>query len=345
VCGHGANSGSPWPKGVTIANASIAPSAGKVNRQWAAYRRDTRDGNHADWFQRPRVLEDLPLSHGLVFGAFVVLSNRRGELRISTRALAAYTGLSEAQVRRAIRRLITVRLIEVVRVGCGPAATVYLLRWRARSFPHPNASSSLKKSSSEKNHDKSNPTDTRRCPPQAQPSRLELPVSEQGRRWALGKIRRELLEWGIPGKARGELMAGIAFSLTRAIKTRKIRTGRELGQVTRYILATLDQDPELRASQLAKRDNRALYSGAALIVARAVARVKRDREAEQATKELLGRIRRERDAAKRGWIVNSDPLDGKRMPVGGGESLGIPISSAWLSPLISRLPLQNLRST
>jgi len=321
-----------------LSKARISLAGGKVKPGKVRSTRDTRDGNHADWFQRPRVLEDLPLSHGLVFGAFVVLSNRRGELRISTRALAAYTGLSEAQVRRAIRRLIAVRLIEVVHVGCGPAATVYLLKWRARSFPHPNASSSLKKSSSEKNHDKSNPTDTRRCLPQAQPSQLELPVSERGRRWALGRIRGELLRWGISGKARGELMAGIAFSLTRAIKTRKIRTGRELGQVTRYILATLDQDPELRASRLVKRDKRALYSGAAMIVARAVARVERDRAEELATAELLRRIHRERDAAKRAWTsLRIVSLGTGHKPSKAAWCLGSPTSRAWPSPLVSRL--------
>lgn len=102
-------------------------------------------------------------------------------------------------------------------------------------------------------------------------------------------------------------MAGIANSLTRAIKTRKIRTGRELGQTVRLILAILDQDPELRASQLAKRDKRALYSGAGMIVARAVAQVERDREAEQATQELVARIRREREEAKRSWAAFNRP--------------------------------------
>lgn len=285
-------------------NGSIALAGGEVKWKLAASPGDTRDGN---WFTLPRVLRDLPLSCRLVFGAFLALSNRGGELRMSTRALATYTGLSEAQVRRAIRRLIAVQLLKVVHVGRGSVATVYHLKWRTWSFPQPSASSPLKKSLSEKNHDKGNPTDTHGRLPQAQPPQLGRPVSEQGRRWALGTIRRELLRWGIPGKARGELMAGIAFSLTRAIKTCKIRTGRELGQVTRYILATLDQDPELRASQLAKRDKRALYSGAALIVARAVARVERDREAERATQELLAEIRKEREEARRSWAAFNRP--------------------------------------
>jgi len=171
--------------------------------------------------------------------------------------------------------------------------------------------------------EKINLADTRRCPPQAQPLRLGRPVSEQGRRWALGTIRRELLRWGIPGKARGEIMAGIANSLTRAIKTRKIRTGRELGQTVRLILATLDQDPELRASQLVKRDKRALHSGAGMIVARAVARVERDREAEQATQELLAEIRKEREEARRSWAAFNRPkLEAearKRQELGGDQ--------------------------
>jgi len=303
-----------------LSEPSIARAASHVKWKLAASPGDTRDGN---WFTLPRVLRDLPLSCRLVFGAFLALSNRGGELRMSTRALATYTGLSEAQVRRAVRRLIAVQLLKVVHVGRGSVATVYHLKWRTRSFPQPSASSPLKKSLSEKNHDKGNPPDTRRCPPQAQPLRLGLPVSEQGRRWALGHIRQELLRWGIPGKARGEIMAGIANSLTRAIKTRKIRTGRELGQTVRLILATLDQDPELRASQLAKRDKRALYSGAAMIVARAVAQVERDREAEQATTELVAEIRKEREEARRSWAAFNRPkLEAearKRQELGGDQ--------------------------
>jgi len=114
----------------------------------------------------------------------------------------------------------------------------------------------------------------------------------------LGTIRWELLRWRIPGKARREIVAN---SLTRALKARKIRTGRELGQAVRLILATLDQDPELRASRLAKRNTRAMYSGAAMTVAQAVAQVERDRKAEQTARELLAEIHREREEARRAW--------------------------------------------
>ena len=108
-------------------------------------------------------------------------------------------------------------------------------------------------------------------------------------------------------------MGGIANALTRAIKAHRIRTGRELGQTVRLILTTLDQDPELRASQLAKRDKRALYSGAAMIVARAVAQVERDRVEELATQELLTEIRREREEARTAWrevVTNVPPKRG-----------------------------------
>jgi len=118
-------------------------------------------------------------------------------------------------------------------------------------------------------------------------------VTERGRRWALGTVRRELRQWGISGKDRGKIVAGIANSLTRAIKTHRIKTGRELGQAVRLILAILDRDPELRASKLARREGRALYGATSAIVARAVAQVERGRRAEEGTKQILARIRRE----------------------------------------------------
>lgn len=292
--------GSPRPRRVTIAVTSLAPPAGEVKWTPEPSLRDTRDG-HPDWLVLPRVLRDLPLSSRLLFAAFAAMCDRRGELQASTRTLAEYAGLSEAQVRRALKRLVAVRLVEVVASGHGRVATTYKLRWRTRTFPQRFASPSSKDFTSERKRSKSILSDASPSV-KTQPLRLGRPVTEQGRRWALGHIRRELMGWGVPGKARGELMAGLANALTRAIKARRIRTGRELGKAVRLILAQLDEG-ELRASRLAGRDPRSLYSGAAMLVTQAVAEVEADRRTEEATEAILDRIRRMKAEARRAWTV------------------------------------------
>jgi len=241
------------------------------------------------------------------------MCDRRGELQASTRTLAEYAGLSEAQVRRALKRLVAVRLVEVVASGHGRVATTYKLRWRTRTFPQRFASPSSKDFTSERKRSKSILSDASPSV-KTQPLRLGRPVTEQGRRWALGHIRRELMGWGVPGKARGELMAGLANALTRAIKARRIRTGRELGKAVRLILAQLDEG-ELRASRLAGRDPRSLYSGAAMLVTQAVAEVEADRRTEEATEAILDRIRREREEARRAW-ADVDATQGKKLNFG-----------------------------
>jgi len=117
-------------------------------------------------------------------------------------------------------------------------------------------------------------------------------------------------------------MAGLANALTRAIKARRIRTGRELGKAVRLILAQLDEG-ELRASRLAGRDPRSLYSGAAMLVTQAVAEVEADRRTEEATETTLARIQAERQAAREAWaeaVTNVPILHG--IPILCGESGG-----------------------
>jgi hypothetical protein len=120
-----------------------------------------------------------------------------------------------------------------------------------------------------------------------------------------------LIEWGISGEARAEIMAAVGTALTKATKSRRIKTGRELGQVVQAILAILAQHPELRASKLAGRDGRSLYSGAGTVVARAIAQVKADRESREAAARQLGELRRAQEEARSQWVAYSGTVIGR----------------------------------
>jgi hypothetical protein len=125
-----------------------------------------------------------------------------------------------------------------------------------------------------------------------------------------------LIEWGISGEARAEVMAGTGTALTRAVRSGRIRNGRELGQAVRLILGILEEDRGLRASKLAEREGRALYSAAGMVVARAVVEVKRDRAAARELEEL----RRAQEEARLQWAAYSRTIIGSDGNHGGDGS-------------------------
>ena len=194
--------GSRFAQGLLPSADSLVHTVAGVNPTLATERRD-RWGGH---FRRPDVLRKMPLSCGLVFGAFAALANRGGELQASTRTLAQHTGLSEVQVRRALRRLVAVRLIEIVQPGRGRIATTYRLRWRGWSFPQGFASSPTRArggvntcpSGNEKSS--SDETAARAGGSPAQPKnssqlRGESCLSPKAERWAIAEFRRRLARW------------------------------------------------------------------------------------------------------------------------------------------------------
>jgi len=267
--------------------------------------------------QRPRVLEKLPLSARLLFGAFVALADNQSELQISTRALGEYTGLSEPQVRRGIRRLIAVRLLEVVALGSGPIPTTYHLRWRTRSFPQPSASPSKNTPESDP---KSNPSVLTKAPVNDSPSslrgvtppedppkptssvyNLHLPVSEKGRCWALGEIRRFLIDCKVPGAKRAELMLAFARGLKLALRAGRIRNGRELGELVRLCKAAMQMRDQYRPSRLANLSPPDRYAAVMRLLAEKLTQVENEREDELASERELEKIRREKAEARQAW--------------------------------------------
>ena len=337
MCGHGANSGSPWPKGVTIANASIAPSAGKVNRQWAAYRRDTRDG----YPRRPDVLSKMPRSCKVTFD--VLRSFAMGEaVELSIRELAEMCRLSYTQTRRALRRLEGAKLIVWRRCGPGRAhRSIFQVRWAPPSFPQRNDPSyarvTLKpQREAQDSFAKAKTLSSTKATPQ-----LMAPTwqpSERAIRWALARARDRL--WGLPKPRRERAVNALAKAFRWAARQSGPWDRDRWRRFVFGAIAQFESGPD-GLTQARRRP----YGWAMRCAREALAELSRGEEHLRATEELLGRIRRERDAAKRGWTVNSDPLDGKRMPVGGGESRDFPTSRAWPSPSLSRPHPQNRQYT
>jgi len=261
---------------------------------------------------RPKILDSLPLSCGLVFGAFVALSDEKGELQISLRELKEYTGLSHTQVRRALARLCAVRLLEPLETGHGRVASAYRLRWR--SFPQPFGTS-LKKLSERENlksslsvasddgQSKNSPLkgeNPLKDPPLRDP--LSHPVSEKGRRWFLGELRRFLRDdCRLPPDRYTELLLTFARALKLSLKAGRIRTGRELGRVYRFVRERLDSDPWYLASRLAKLEGGARYGAVMSLFADALKDLERERRGELANRERLNRIREEKERARREW--------------------------------------------
>lgn len=263
---------------------------------------------------RPRVLEKLPLSARLTFGAFIALADGRNELQVPLRDLANYTGLSHTQVRRALKRLIAVRLIERVEAGHGGVPGVFRLRWR-KSFPQAFGTSSLRKSSTE--IPKSNPpvlandslndqaslrgANPPENPPTPSPlsENLDLRVSEMGRRWFLGSLRRLLMDCGVPGAKRAELMLAFARALKLSLKAGRIKCGRDLGHVYRFICQHLDTDPEYCASKLARLEGGTRYAVMMRLFSDALDHLEHERKRDEVNQARLDRIREQRQDAKR----------------------------------------------
>ena len=272
----------------------IAPNTAKVN------------------LTRPRVLNALPLSCGLVFGAFVALSDETGELQVPLRELSGYTGLSHTQIRRALKRLCAVRLLEPLETGHGRVASAYRLRWR--SFPQPFGTS-LKKLSERENlksslsvasddgQSKNSPLkgeNPLKDPPLRDP--LSHPVSEKGRRWFLGELRRFLRDdCRLPPDRYTELLLAFARALRLSLKAGRIRTGRELGRVYRFVRERLDTDPRYLASKLAKLEGGTRYGAVMRLFGDALRDLEHERKREQLNTEQLKRIREEKERARREW--------------------------------------------
>jgi len=106
---------------------------------------------------------------------------------------------------------------------------------------------------------------------------------------------------GVPGEQRSELMLAFARALKLSLKAGRIRTGRDLGHVYRFVCHYLDTDPWYRASRLAKLEGGARYGAVMRLFADALRDLEHERKREQLNTEQLKRIREEKERARREW--------------------------------------------
>jgi len=270
---------------VAIANVSIAPSAGEVNRPWAAYERDTRDGNP----RRPDVLSKMPRSCKVTFD--VLRSFAMGEaVELSIRDLAEMCRLSYAQTRRAI-----------VWRRCGPGRghrSIFQVRWTLPSFPQrndpPYARETLRPQRClNPSFAKAKTTASTKLTPQLKDQTWQ--PSERAIRWALARARDRL--WGLPKPRREWAINALAKAFRWGAAHQPGPWDRE--QWRRFVFGAIAQFESGPGGLTQTR--RRPFGWAMRCAQEAFAELSRREKELRVTEELLARIRREREEAKWAW--------------------------------------------
>lgn len=186
----------------------------------------------------PDVLDRMPRSCRLVFAAFIALADAEGHLRMPLREIARLAGLSETQLRRALRRLIGAKLIRIVCSGRGSRPTIYRLCWEFRSFPQPRAP--LSPTPSFQRNRKKAPAETYRG---LRPRRSEGRLTSRALRWAMAQLRRYIGTWGLAPPRRETLLQAFGVALWRAIRLQLVRTRQHLRRLLLEIKSRLRTAP------------------------------------------------------------------------------------------------------
>ena len=267
--------------------------------------RDTGDGTHGDWLRTPRVLADLPTSCRMVFAAFVCLADAGGQLQISTRKLAKVAGLSETQARRAVKRLVAVRLIERLAPGCGTQAAVFRLRWRIRSFPQPSAPPYARESLKPQRDTNCSFAKAKTRPAFPTPQPLQLRArgwqpSERAIRWALARARDRL--WGLPKPRREQALAALAKAFRWAARQPGPWDRERWRRFVLNTLASFEHGPD-GLTEARRRP----FGWAMCCVQAARAELAQRDVALEATEELVEQIRKEREEARAEWASYNGP--------------------------------------
>lgn len=292
-------------KGALLHNASIAQLGGEVKRPSTASRGDSGDGTHGNWLRMPRVLRDLPTSCRLVFAAFVCLADAGGKLQISTRELAKVASLSETQARRAVKRLVAVRLLEQLVPGCGTQAAVFRLRWRIRTFPQPSAPSlrarNFKPSEREKfsfSVEKTPQVSSQADTPQLRGRSWE--PSERAVRWALAQARDRL--WGLSKPRRERALAALAVAFRWAAAQPRPW---DQERWHRFVLSTLAKFGDGPDGITGAR--RRPFGWAMRCAGEALAELADQQASIEATEELVQELAQARAEAEREWANYTGP--------------------------------------
>ena len=314
-------------------NDSIAPSAGKVNRPWAASPTDTRDGTH----RRPDVLRRMPLSCSIVFD--VLRTYAAGEAaELSVRELAQMCRLSPRQTRRALARLHGAHLIRWQRSGPGRGhCSIIEVLWKnpaqrprnrlqrpgdisTPSHPPRKARAATSAGAASPPAAGSRLTDGRGSFPQKkgapQKPRSEAPfeppspytqgfktfshpdprpqLANRAHRWAMARLREAVRACPVPWSRRNRLLEAMGLALWRAMAQGEVTTPEKLARLVRRLRAAV-WDEGL------PQDARALYAWAGWKVRQVLQELERERLSLLASEELVARIRREREEARRAW--------------------------------------------
>ena len=198
------------------------------------------------------------------------------------------------QVRRALKRLIGVKLVEVVEPGHGRVATVYRLRWRLPSFPQPFVPSFPEPLSQGKEKRAPKETPTR---PKGAAGVKNLPIRRppSALRWLMLQARKEISRWGLPPPRREGLLRAVGATAWRALKKGLVRTTKALRRFLGALLRRLREAPEGVSRSL-----RRAFSFLGWAAKRALEEVEESRRAEERAREMGETIRRWREEGEGG---------------------------------------------
>lgn len=284
-------------------NASIALAGAEVKRTLAPSRRDTGDGVRGDWLRMPRVLGDLPASCRRVFAVFACLADATGRLQISTRKLANYANLSETQARRAVKRLVAVRLLKQLSPGCGTRAAVFQLKWRIQSFPQPSAPPYARVSLAPQRREQGSFAKAKTPPASPTPAPHQLKSwqpSERAIRWALAQARDRL--WGLPRHRRERALAALARAFRWAAIQPSPWDRKRWRRFVLNALAKFEHGPD-GITEARRRP----FGWAMCCAQAALAELAQRDAALEVTEELLAHIRKEKEAAQAEWASYNGP--------------------------------------
>ena len=118
-------------------------------------------------------------------------------------------------------------------------------------------------------------------------------LSNRAHRWAMAKLRDAVRACPVPWPRRNRLLEAMGLALWRAITRGEVKSPRELAMLVR----------RLRASVWGElpRERQALHAWAGWKVRQILQELERERLALLASEELVARIRREREEARRAW--------------------------------------------
>jgi len=345
-----------------LSNTSIALAGVKVKRTLTPSQRDTHDG----YPRRPDVLSKMPRSCNVIFD--VLRTYAMGEaVELSIRELAEMCRLSHRQVRRALARLHGAHLIRWQRNGPGrgrcsiiealwknPAERPRNRLQRLGDISSPShlsrkareatsaGAASLPTAGSKLTDDRGSFPQKKGAPQKPRSEALfeppspytqgfktfshsdsRLQLTNRAHRWAMARLRETVRACPVLWPRRNWLLEAMGLALWRAIARGEVGTPEELAQVVRRLRAALWGEELPQAA-------RTLHAWAGWKVREILRDLGWEKEASNTTEELLARIRREREEAKRAWREVSNEKVAK--PVGASRRACAPVTSGIATP-------------